>query len=424
MDNLNKITDIIKTVKDSRKNKENSLELDNENENITLDNIPSVLLSEISSYLIFDDKIKFEQVNRLIFIGVRFNKLPLYHLSDTNFLDLVEYGKENDNIINKYISSMQIFNSLTIDQSTIMDWDEERAWTTGLDRDEADLLYEFNYFELFDYITALEITMDYNWDLNIIWSHLFERRNLQNLKSLKIFGHYERYTNSMKHDPFRIYQLTDKITLEYIEISGCLIDMQISGWRNWDCQFISSLKGFAINNMCGIQEEVNNVMTSVCKSFGNNFESFHKGCNLKIPNTINGKLNNLKEICYSLNSNTFENDIKILLNQNLNQLKRIYFGAFGLEIEKQLMELFFSKIVNNVNYIGLSIEYTETIDNLCIQMDMLIKALENVRKNKLKIRIDNMECYKNQQKWLHKIETLIITLNKNCLNWMFIGNEW
>eukprot|EP01084_Bolivina_argentea_P201928 345085_1 len=87
MDNLIQINEIITQFKESQENDDNiednqieEMELslinnNDEKETVTLDNIPSVLLSKIASFLIFNDKIRLEQTNRSIFIGVRFYKL-------------------------------------------------------------------------------------------------------------------------------------------------------------------------------------------------------------------------------------------------------------------------------------------------------------------------------------------------------------
>eukprot|EP01084_Bolivina_argentea_P102215 183154_1 len=328
---------------------------------------------------------KFEQTNRLIFIGVRFNKLPLYSLSCEKFSNLVEYCDEH----NKYISSMTIFKSLTIDPSQIMEVEVDD------DGEKETILYEFNYLKLFHHITTLAIKMFEWWDLRILWAHLFEVEptNLQNLKSLRIVS------NEIYQPPknlFQIRKLTNHTTLEYFEISAGFLCKDYM--NTCDYKFISSLKGFAINNFCVIDEDTDCMMVNICKSFGDNLESLHKGNNLQIENTITGKLNQLQEFCFSLHSETLKGDeideIAILLNENMNKLKRIYFGNFGVAgkaIQKQSMELFLNKIIQNVCYIGLSMDSQHNafkMDSLLMQMDILIKSLTSVRKNKFKIRMD------------------------------------
>eukprot|EP01084_Bolivina_argentea_P291192 500455_1 len=89
--NLSKILEIVTQIKESRENEEyTDLPLNN-GHNYQLDDIPSVLLSEISSFLTLNDKIRFEQTNRSVLIGVRFYKLPLYPLSAHNFVKLAKY---------------------------------------------------------------------------------------------------------------------------------------------------------------------------------------------------------------------------------------------------------------------------------------------------------------------------------------------
>eukprot|EP01084_Bolivina_argentea_P291190 500453_1 len=270
--NLSKILEIVTQIKESRENEEyTDLPLNN-GHNYQLDDIPSVLLSEISSFLTLNDKIRFEQTNRSVLIGVRFYKLPLYPLSAHNFVKLAKYSEKHDD---KYISSINpIYKSVIIDNQAITRYDENSDDTY---ENDWKILYSFNYFKLFSNVTTLELHAECYTSTESIVFHLFKCTNLPNVKTLRII--YDDWLDLYDgKDIFQLRQLINLPRLEYFEIATNLEDGDISHcYYEW----ISVLKGFAmtnpmrsnmINSIC-----INNMMENIHKSFGNNLESFHHG---------------------------------------------------------------------------------------------------------------------------------------------------
>eukprot|EP01084_Bolivina_argentea_P042824 78939_1 len=244
--NVQQINKIITQIKDTPEKIDNETDQDvylpltnnnNQTDSIQLDNIPSALLSEISSFLVFDDKVRFEQTNRLIFIGVRYYKVPLYHLTERNFIKLIEHCNElND----KYISPifMSIFKTVKIDALEITDGSQ---WSADGDQ-LYNLMYELNHLALFNNIKTLEIKIEDISQLKCIWSHLFKRTNLRNLNTIKIIA-TDDWTIDDK-DPFGLCELGNHPSLKYVEIFSN--EVYIDSMDNHHYKFISSLNGFAI----------------------------------------------------------------------------------------------------------------------------------------------------------------------------------
>eukprot|EP01084_Bolivina_argentea_P291191 500454_1 len=249
--NLSKILEIVTQIKESRENEEyTDLPLNN-GHNYQLDDIPSVLLSEISSFLTLNDKIRFEQTNRSVLIGVRFYKLPLYPLSAHNFVKLAKYSEKHNG---KYISSINnpIYKSVIIDGETISRWDGSTLNMTISDdtyENNYKILYSFNYFKLFSNLTILELHAVYYRETDSIISHLFKCTNLPNVKTLRIIYDNDDHDWLELHDNkdvFGLRQLINIPRLEYFEIATNLEDGDISHcYYEW----ISVLKGFAINQI-------------------------------------------------------------------------------------------------------------------------------------------------------------------------------
>eukprot|EP01084_Bolivina_argentea_P043109 79445_1 len=428
MSTISRISGIIKQIKDMR---EDNNDVMHSHEKTQIDDIPSALLSEISSFLSFNDKIQFEQCNRSLFIGVRYCTLPLYHLSDKYFTKLINYCGDNKN--DKYVSAIKIFKSLTININLL-----------NVEMDE-NYEYHFNHkihLQLFDHINSLEITNEKDigvdeWtseqDLELILEHLFSEQatNLPNIETLRFI------TNkivSLDHDWLFTLNRFENHALKYVEISVPLMYDHID--PNFDessLKWASNLKGIAVNNTSGIKNHItanhsqNHMMNIIYKLLTNKLESLHCGI-INITNNFKMCARELKEICLPWKYYKF--NIDLLLTQNMHKLERVYFRDVGLYIltdkENESMELLLNKIINiySVKYIGLDI-FIDSDHKFDLRIiDILINGIKNMnRSNTLKIRINKLQLFKTDEPIVGKLIQLVNVLNSNCANWMLIMND-
>ena len=81
MHNINKMNKIISKIVIARQ---------------SLDKLPSVLLSEITTYLSFNERIHFEQSTRSLFFGSNTSLLPVHSLNNDNFTSLMMFNDHNN----------------------------------------------------------------------------------------------------------------------------------------------------------------------------------------------------------------------------------------------------------------------------------------------------------------------------------------
>lgn len=396
MDNINKMNEIITKIIRSRNDEDEDdedIDIEAEDEeienvkDIKLDELPSDILPEIVSYLEFDERLQFEKSNRSIFIDIRSSKVAIHPLHHNQFKKLVRFYYDNPKEGN--LRKLRIFKSLRMD---CRDFEEYLG-----------IKYKWNNFDLLHYIESLQINFDDPSYLKLLLSDLNECDDLSNIKMLRLNGEEDITFD----DLFNLKSIiTNKLKLEYFECSG---------WFDHDVTFLhndwfSKLKGISIND----HNEQHVVMESVHSAMGHKLESFHQ--EYIMTDNMNGKMNELKEFCLSWYLN--EKEIKILIKQNMKNLKRIYFkdsemNLHGFDDESvENMELFFNKIMKTAEY--------PTSD----LFDILIKSLKNTKKKTLKIRIDAMKLEDNNvnniNEMIANLKELITVLNTNISHWMLI----
>eukprot|EP01083_Nonionella_stella_P168827 571132_1 len=104
MNTIRKINETIRNITEMRKQQQNTCNntnhdqdtsIDNavnEQSQVKLDDLPYVMLSEISSFLSFAESVQFSRINRTVFIGGRSATLPRYPLPATYFTNLQRYS--------------------------------------------------------------------------------------------------------------------------------------------------------------------------------------------------------------------------------------------------------------------------------------------------------------------------------------------
>eukprot|EP01083_Nonionella_stella_P064840 169369_1 len=426
MNTIRKINETIRNLTEMRKQKQNrsnntaddndysdieqDTSIDNEvNEQIKmqLDDLPNVMLFEISSFLSFAESIQFTRTNRNVFIGARSVTVPRYLLSTTQFSKLQRYCHHHSTE-STYLSKRNVFNSLEVNCDEIMELCENTCTPV--------LKYDCDHSQLYEDIQRLKIM--YSWsDFPAIL--LSECATLANIHTLTLI-----HTDETDFGSYFPDVLIDLVNLQHFEIIGHCFDADFidETETETDYKFISSLKGFAISMEQPANTDdtnsLNYVMERVYRNIGSNLQSFHQGFSTTTA-TIEGKLNELKEICLPFDHPTDE-CIQILLRQELNQLERVYFRGTknGPHAQQQLL---MDKMMNKAKYIGVDARY-EFAD---VVMNRVWTSLKDIQKDTIKIRLERVCISPNTISYAVALLVKIVeSLSANCVDWMLIGYKW
>merc|ERR1712228_47182 len=261
---------------------------------------------------------------------------------------------------------------------------------------------------LFDHIRELEIHCDDVDDLKSITRHLSKPCQLANVNLLRLKGNPD-----YDGDPASFADLKCLnhyfFNLQYIEVSHSMSDVP-NNRDNIHFDFITeSLKGIAVDS----RRETPNSVKSLFQLIGNNLQSLHLSSNI-ITEDINGKFDKLKEICFPWNYP--KEEISILLKQKMDNLQRIHFRDVGASNVNQ--QLFVDKIIKTVEYICLDMDAFGSSHEI-EALSIFLISLQNVKKDRLKIKINNVTEFP-----LGFLEKITNILNRNCLDWMLIANNW
>ena len=111
------INQTVKDVMKLRLEKDKALpvieqKVDDDPDPINIDDLPDVMLSEISSYLLFAEQLNFERVSRSIFVGARSSSLPQHSMTASLFKEWIGFhDKQQDSIHCQH----RLFKSVEID---------------------------------------------------------------------------------------------------------------------------------------------------------------------------------------------------------------------------------------------------------------------------------------------------------------------
>ena len=247
--------------------------------------------------------------------------------------------------------------------------------------------------------------------------------DFSNTKSLSI--ELDRNTYSILHinkTPLKpLEQFIQKMDIEYFALDR----HTRSDVRFEETQWISKLKGISINvSDTELSSQFN-------EHISQNIETLT--AHACLPENIRGKLANLKELCHGGLS---ENELKLLLNEDIHNLKRIHMKWIGgcvyykTEERDRLMQQFLNKIIYQMEYFGLviTVAFNDAVPLGIV--DMICLALQNRvddenKKKRLKIRIEGLKFYddKNLKNTMDTLQKLMIYLDRKCENWMVICNS-
>eukprot|EP01083_Nonionella_stella_P141727 437237_1 len=405
------MNDLIRTIKQARKKNKSTIIApdDNDSQQITLNDIHEVLLLEISSFLLFFESVQFARTSRSIFIGSHSATLPRYSLSSQQFFSLTKYCDQHSTEAH-HLSQQKLFNSLEIDCDDFVKWEPENSSNIILKS-------RCNKFQLYDDIQHLMITSLDSEHTDFLINHLFETNKFTNLKSLTLdcdtLWLHSGITGKLLIEGVR--QFPNLQTFE-IYVHGQL-DVTMAGINALDTNqsWISRLKGLALI----IQTDVTNTheIPHLCgvlyRSITNKLESLHISDHHQ---SLDGKLNGLKELCLHLNSNA-SGALDILLQQQWSNLQRIYLKCKCKQRDR--IELWMDKIVRNVDYIAFDITNQHMY---YFVVKYLLDSLAKVQKDTFKIRWERLFFDDNSH--VVCLDRMVRTLNNNCADWMFIGYHW
>eukprot|EP01083_Nonionella_stella_P308569 1089310_1 len=174
---LSMINHLINQIIEARTSKP----IDDQSISLKLHHLPSVMLSEIASYLTFNESIHFEKCNRSIFIGCRVSKLPVHTLDGTLFLKFAKFYDHHPFLKNTRIFKSVILNAQSI---TIRNCYSNESISA--------LLSHLSHTQNLSAVTALKIIINHNstrlhGEFATELRHLIDFYNLK-LQHLEVLG--------------------------------------------------------------------------------------------------------------------------------------------------------------------------------------------------------------------------------------------
>ena len=209
---------------------------------VNLDDLPNVLLSEISSYLQFEDDLNFQKTNRAIFIGTRSSPWPLHSLNPSMCRELITF--RNNHSCSFLLQP--IFKSVVIDCLDLVErrheYHEDGEWS-AID----DFCFEPSGLEFIKKARSPTVDIGSNYDddqkpmeavesvfQNIIMN---QTKYFRHLTKLHILCQDEDFDDCM---PF-LDRMVRKSNLQYLEYHGLISDD--NGFNNY--KWVCKLKGIA-----------------------------------------------------------------------------------------------------------------------------------------------------------------------------------
>ena len=358
-------------------------DLEQEMEPIHFDEIPPVIISNISSFMQFKDLLNLEKCSKVIFLGTR-SPISLKELPSKYTTKLIEYL--NDDPIHCKYSHFYRFRTIKKFNLDIYDY---------LDLDgkyKYEYKYNLNDIPFWNQLKVLKVTN--SLDFVCKESNIFMHGLLADLASLDLST-----LETIKIEPF-IPKTTAKIlshapSLEFVhfdrdrENEGYLLPSQIRGISIYD------------------KRTYLNIPPNAQSLHLKDYESlFNK----------NLKYNNLEELCME---HPEQKEIDYFNKQNLNNLQRIHWSEYrnkwSEELDIKSVELLFSP--SNIKYISIKIR-----SKMGRMINILNNALKGTFKQCIKIRlVSTYQSAMNVDKTQKQILELIKTLKTLTLDFMLIA---
>eukprot|EP01083_Nonionella_stella_P291384 991515_1 len=258
MDNIQNMNAIIHQIEQSR---DNNKESENDKEAIVnLSTLPSVMISEISSYLEIMDTINFKLSSRDTCIGIHSPHRHRYPLREKQYALLVEFNATNKESCQKMW--IPRFKSAEINFYDIFGWEDDAYYV------------EHPALEIMESIDTLQIHYGMPNQIDMLLCHLIAAP-LLNIKTLRILPDDD--------EPYRM----DNCNAVLESIGRCLQPecfelcaefrepVPVSYLHTAKHEWIRKLKGFALNNLgrTGNIGHEQQMVNGICSSIGTDLES-------------------------------------------------------------------------------------------------------------------------------------------------------
>eukprot|EP01084_Bolivina_argentea_P164503 286005_1 len=288
---------------------------------IQFDDLPSIMLSEIASFLPFDDLKSIELSNRSIFIGTR-SPISLNQLSPQYSSKLISYLKQNQSKNNYFFfHRFQSIKTLTLNITNHYEGDQYDYWGPKYK-------YKLNQLPLFPQLNHLNIVIDKNSDSE----NYIDEPFMQDLK-LFLANHkieIARFDNVYSDSINTVLSYIPR--LQFVEIPSVLDEY---GDEGFVYKLPKQMK--AISIYYDYWDKTINMP--------NHIKSLHLSWKYNYANP-NCKFNDLEEICLFKPD---EEQFSFFANQNLQKLRRIhifkvsshsYIINYRQEIQKSMRLIF------------------------------------------------------------------------------------
>eukprot|EP01084_Bolivina_argentea_P156073 271979_1 len=365
---------------------------------IQIDEIPSVIISQISSYLLFDDLKSFEMCNRSIFTGTR-SPISLYELPPEYSTLLINYIRNNE-----YNNSYFYWYRFRKIKQFELQIDDHLLVTPGDGEDQIEYIYSLNHIPFWNNLESLTISdygeeTEWQWHYDKIDMDRFvsdlTTLNLQNLKQL----YHDEWNISNQHMQSLLSNVSNLQFIYFHKESMCGIMPTLTGIRG-------------VGNMDFDLYDHNLEMIP------SNIQSLHL-CDYDEFSNKGIKFTNLKELCTQFAE---KDQIDFFNSQTLTDLQRIHISTpFDQSMNNEYIRSIETLLLkmHSVNYISIDIK-----GDMMEIMKSLNNALKTLTMSKksIKIRIDCTFKAAIFYDVNEKIMVLTKILEKNTNDFMIIGS--
>eukprot|EP01083_Nonionella_stella_P074677 202647_1 len=334
---------------------------------LDLDDLPTIMISHISSFLNLEDTLRFEKANRHAFIGTR-SPISVHSLDAKPFTNCLSFSNENSCLYNFY--RFHCIQQLSIDTETI----------TNAFNDY--FIDNVNRLPIWDRLTELSLININTYDhCRLLLETLNHEKFVGRITAFKWHGTF------IDDDIYMEFDWNANIKDVFPPLHYLHLDYGLDISLSFD---LSRLRGLSISNFIGGGGEYMDMLEWTCGTL----ESFHLSYDEQFELYAIDILSKeypfecLREICLVFDISFHHNELMDALNtQNFNNLERIHWdmssGLLNITAElKELMCVLLS--VRSLNYLSVRCGS----DTFPIAIQMICGALDGQNKCSMKIKIN------------------------------------
>ena len=415
---INKVDDIVSAILKSKRQRESAQTIGGTFQPISpmdgtditqleptkLDNLPNVMLSNISSFLQFTEQLNFEKTNRTVFVGSRSSSVPFHHLPSKLLAKMVAFTEKNPQSV---WWQNRVFKSVDIHWKHfgVFDYQCDELIPKWIPK------YQTVLLPFMSKIHSLTIFFEVYLNPLLESLVLSQLDTFPNLKRLKLIDKESREMTWELEPSLR--SLISRSNVEYLECNDYLDVDKHSIDEKHGCEWTKHLKGIAVRPEVTADDESRHLYQEKLHS-AVELESLHFTCELKSGNLggLNRRMGHLKELCIG---DGFA-DFQLLSQQNIHDLERL--NLYGVSVQNEKMVQWLSKVLETLEYFCAVF----CGENWIVQiMEILQKALlqQNEMKKQLKIRF-NYPTLDGVSEFFKMVRILIGAMDRKCVDWMLI----